>query len=299
MGSINAIGVLSLVLLCVIMGAATYGAGVLSLYFKLSSTKSESISLFSTGILIGTAILFVLPEGVKTLYESLSKDEQSLASGYIGFSVLAGFVVMFVIDGLQGLLGASSQNASFNIEETDDSRHTSLHEVVADVFGSSITLGLILHGFVDGIALGSSFAEPDYKLQFTFFVAIIIHKLPTAFSLGLILLKEQLDANILKVHILCFALLSPCGALGTFFMVHFVARADNFAVAILFLFSAGTFLYVISHVMSETTDNHNNSEILDAPLNFSGHEKLSFRQMCWTLGGVCVPALVRLVVGES
>ena len=60
------------------------------------------LSLFGAGLLVGAALIVIIPEGMSVLYESLEKTEivgkLALLNRYVGASLIAGFIVMLVVD---------------------------------------------------------------------------------------------------------------------------------------------------------------------------------------------------------
>src|SRR5277367_2377667 len=61
-----AVGVLS-----AIMFAASFGAGTLPLVMSLSNERMNIVSSLGVGLLVGTSLGVVLPEGVELLYQSV------------------------------------------------------------------------------------------------------------------------------------------------------------------------------------------------------------------------------------
>ncbi|KAF9379326.1 hypothetical protein CPB97_009031 [Podila verticillata] len=58
----------SLILLCIAMLVASFLAGNVPLSFHLSEDRLKLISNFGVGLLVGTALVVIIPEGVETLY---------------------------------------------------------------------------------------------------------------------------------------------------------------------------------------------------------------------------------------
>uniref|UniRef100_A0A914HEX6 Zinc transporter ZIP9 n=1 Tax=Globodera rostochiensis TaxID=31243 RepID=A0A914HEX6_GLORO len=165
-------------------------------------------------------------------------------NGVIGLSLLVGFLFMHVIDQLSKL---------------SHSRHKGVP-----------TLGLVIHAFADGIAMGSaSSAGSQMELQILVFVAIMLHKAPTAFALISILLASGMDKVRVRRHLLIFSLAAPIGTVLTYAFLHMI-QSSNPSDAILtdthketsshftgmvLLFSAGTFLYIATvHVLPELVE---------------------------------------------
>ncbi|KAK0294287.1 hypothetical protein LTS00_007263 [Friedmanniomyces endolithicus] len=61
-------GLLMLILLCMVMGTASFLAGLLPLSLSLSSRQLRLITALGTGVLVGTSLIVIIPEGVETLY---------------------------------------------------------------------------------------------------------------------------------------------------------------------------------------------------------------------------------------
>ncbi|CCG23491.1 Golgi membrane protein [Candida orthopsilosis Co 90-125] len=238
-----------------VMAATTFISSIAPLkFFTVSGTNLTYLTNFSVGVLVGTALLIVLPEGVEILNEGMYK----LTSFTVGLPILVGFVLMFTIEKFVGHNGNDriSYSATTNTNSTTSSVFDEgrIAFTVGSVLKSSITLGLLVHAAVDGISLGSSFADQDSTLQFVMVIALIIHKIPTAFSLGTILSKERLEDKVLLIHLGLFALSTPVSTWITFTIIGFFNTNIQFVTGILLLFSSGTFLYVVFHVINEFED---------------------------------------------
>jgi solute carrier family 39 (zinc transporter), member 9 len=208
------------------------------------------------------------------------KDEKSAPSEeaehhdpptfYIGFSLITGFILMFLIDKLP-------RHASENLQPPPPTRHISLDNLSQGLHSTAIssgdeesdsflqsltptpkqsrslatTTGLVIHAAADGIAMGASASSSNTKLGFIIFVAIMIHKAPAAFGLTSVLLKQGLSKRAARGHLIIFSLAAPFGALVTWLLVHILGGGGSMEgergqwwTGMLLLFSAGTFLYV-------------------------------------------------------
>ncbi|KAK6953195.1 hypothetical protein Daesc_005495 [Daldinia eschscholtzii] len=350
-------GVFVLLALTVVMALASFLAGALPLSMSLTQSQLRLISSIGIGILVGTSLIVIIPEGVEAITEASipahSQNKRSLydpghisavrwAEGsdpnsgngidltkispkvfgdqnaldiarknnpanfdfnarapeepetappagpakpstgsqhaesgaptfYIGFSLILGFVLMFLIDRLP-------RHASENFQPPPPPRHISLSNLGASslsrdeeesegFLGSltptpkqtrslATTTGLVIHAAADGIAMGASATSPDTKLGFIVFIAIMVHKAPAAFGLTSVLLKQGLSKRAARGHLIVFSLASPFGAWATFILVSFLGgggedRLNQWWTGMLLLFSAGTFLYVAMHAMQE------------------------------------------------
>jgi len=68
---------------------------------KLSGSPSfmNLISLFGAGLLVGAALIVIVPEGMSVLYQSLSSHaDTEVINRYVGSSLIFGFIVMLLVD---------------------------------------------------------------------------------------------------------------------------------------------------------------------------------------------------------
>ncbi|KAK4624385.1 Zinc transporter ZIP9 [Fulvia fulva] len=63
-------GLAILLLLSIVMGTASFLAGSLPLSFSLSQRQLRLITALGTGVLVGTSLIVIIPEGVETLYSA-------------------------------------------------------------------------------------------------------------------------------------------------------------------------------------------------------------------------------------
>lgn len=189
-------------------------------------------------------------------------DEYHLPTFYIGFSLILGFALMFLIDRLP-------RHATEQFQAAPTTRHISLDDLASvhsaqdeenDGFLSSLaptpkqsrslatTTGLVIHAAADGIAMGASATTANMKLGLIIFVAIMLHKAPAAFGLTSVLLKQGLSKRAARGHLIVFSLAAPFGALGTYLLISLIGGANmegesgQWWTGMLLLFSAGTFL---------------------------------------------------------
>jgi len=200
--------------------------------------------------------------------ERSSKDEDGetgIPTFFIGFSLILGFVLMFLIDRLPRHATEHLQRAAAPIEVSLDNliggngAGATTDEESAGFLGGiaptpkqsrslATTTGLVIHAAADGIAMGASSSTSNVKLGFIIFIAILIHKAPAAFGLTSVLLKQGLSKRATRGHLLIFSLAAPVGALGTWFLIAIFGggRLDGDSgqwwTGMLLLFSAGTFL---------------------------------------------------------
>lgn len=262
----------SISLLSLAMLVGCYVAGTIPLAVNFSEERLKLITVLGAGLLCGTALAVIIPEGVHALYEEILEGghhshgqvgvveasegkgevESALsASGKhehsheqlhacIGVSLVLGFVFMLLVD----------QIGSSHVHSTEDPES-------ARVNSSKITttLGLVVHAAADGVALGAAASTSQTSVQLIVFVAIMLHKAPAAFGLVSFLMHAGLERNRIRKHLLVFALAAPVLAMLTFVGLSQSSKealSDINATGVAMLFSAGTFLYVATvHVLPE------------------------------------------------
>ncbi|KAI9267257.1 Zinc/iron permease [Helicostylum pulchrum] len=267
----------------------SYIAGSLPLTTKLSENKIRLFNALGAGLLIGTSLMVVIPEGVETIYnngfENLSKrspsdhgTEKGGEHTAIGLSLIIGFSLMYIIDQVSSLhlhspvasteyteLGAvGGGNLEREEEHVEEVQH--VHRI-SNQPSITPTVGLIVHAAADGIALGASATHP--QLSMVVFIAIMLHKAPASFALTSVLLAAGLSRTAIRKHLLLFSLAAPVGALLTFFALYFFSSSTTSAASleywtgVLLVFSGGTFLYVAMHALQEVSHSSDHSEKMD------------------------------------
>ena len=66
-------GLITLVALCVVMAIASFLAGSLPLALSLSPSQLRLLSTVGMGVLVGTSLIIIIPEGIETMYSASSK----------------------------------------------------------------------------------------------------------------------------------------------------------------------------------------------------------------------------------
>lgn len=246
-------GSMKLFVLSVVMLLGSYMSGSIPLFIAMSEEKLQLVSVMGAGLLLGTALSVIIPEGMQTLNMAYSSHEhgegkeehdheENPVPHLIGVSLVLGFLFMLVIDQI-----ATSKSGSRDVEGAKRGG-----------VSWTATLGLVVHAAADGVALGAAATTNQTDVEMIVFLAIMLHKAPASFGLVTYLLHEGLERNRVRKHLLIFSLAAPSAAIITFLMLQAGGREslDTFsATGIAMLFSAGTFLYVATvHVLPEVTN---------------------------------------------
>ncbi|KAF2763478.1 Zinc/iron permease [Pseudovirgaria hyperparasitica] len=284
-------GLFMLLSLSIVMAIASFGAGSLPLALSLSPQQLRMITALGTGVLVGTALIVIIPEGVETLYSAQPSESHAHAESeelehdahtshkephaWVGIMLVLGFILMYLIDVLPDALSPSRDlyqplhislsNLSRGLHRADSPTSETPPESEPPASKSTATsIGLIIHAIADGIALGASSTTPSTSLSFIVFIAIMLHKAPASFGLTSVLLKQGVSKRLARTHLAVFALAAPTGAIGTWIAVHMLGGGDSigdegsmvFSTGCVLIFSGGTFLYVAMHAMQESNSPH-------------------------------------------
>jgi len=278
-------GLITVLLMSFLLGVGSFSVGMLPLFFVFSKSHLTKLSTLGTGLLLGAALGVIIPEGI----ESISAHHQgSLPTTKIALSLLTGFTFMFLIEQFTShshplpsiaLNSSRPLDVHFDVDLGELERQESV-ELATPIHTSGasspdpdaenqtkrperaypLTLGLVMHGLADGLALGvSALGNTETDLSLVVFLALIIHKAPTALALTTSLLSTALPRSECKKHIAIFSASTPFGALVSYGLLSFLqAGGEGDWTGTALLVSGGTFLYVatVLQPVSHTSDSH-------------------------------------------
>uniref|UniRef100_H2S097 Zinc transporter ZIP9 n=1 Tax=Takifugu rubripes TaxID=31033 RepID=H2S097_TAKRU len=290
----------SISLLSLAMLVGCYVAGIIPLAVNFSEEKLKLVTVLGAGLLCGTALAVIIPEGVHALYEEL------LEGGHQNH-------------GHSGAAEVSETKAEVEAVLSTGGKHEHAHEQLHACIGVSLVLGFVFMLLVDqigsshvhsteghatfvrrpcvwssadGVALGAAASTSQTSVQLIVFVAIMLHKAPAAFGLVSFLMHAGLERNRIRKHLLVFALAAPVLAMLTFLGLSQSSKealSDINATGVAMLFSAGTFLYVATvHVLPEVgAGGHSH-----APAGGSGNKGLSKVEVLALVLGCLIPLVL-------
>jgi zinc transporter 9 len=150
----------------------------------------------------------------------------------LGFTVLLGFVVMLLLEGF----GIGHAVHEEHHDHAEGHGHAHVHHPTSPAV---LAIGLSVHAVADGIAIGAAAATGESSFSLLVAVAVILHRVPAAFSLGVFAMHESGSRG--HRELLTFAVATPIATVLSFQVLD---QASEKLVALALLFSAGTFLYV-------------------------------------------------------
>lgn len=262
--------VVTVLLLSVVMFIASFAAGTVPLAMSLSQERMNLVGSLGVGLLVGTSLGVVLPEGIEMLYSSTSQGsshgerENHLA---MALALITGYLIMHLFTYLPPLILSKHEHSSIPMSSLPSSPR--LERAVSNPTSvepakslSNTTVGLCIHALADGIALGSSAVSNNLALEGIVFFAIMLHKVhlllklakvqaPASFSLTTILLRESYPRHSTKRQLLLFALSSPISTIVTYFTLSSFGNGGSdisFWSGVFLLFSAGTLIFASTNV---------------------------------------------------
>ncbi|CAL8300029.1 unnamed protein product [Merluccius merluccius] len=322
-------GGIAIVCLSVAMFVGCFIIGLIPLVIKLSERSLQFVAVLGAGLLCGTSLAIIIPEGADLLQGSWEGDcfsiqfvcgvvcvcvcvgrvnnnnssssskteEESFGNSipprfFIGLSLVVGFIFMFVVDQLS--LYCSTCGAGCMPTNS----------------GITASLGLVIHAAADGVALGAAVASPNVAVQVIVFFAVVMHKAPAAFGMVSFLIHIGVNKKLIHGHLLAFSAAAPMFAISTYFILTASGGSSQHrltATGVGMLFSGGTFLYVATvHVLPEVSagreNHHHHSSPTDLQQLTEGAAQpkgpLSVVECLTLIIGAALPVLLALVLHD-
>ncbi|MEE8129658.1 MAG: ZIP family metal transporter [Vicinamibacterales bacterium] len=240
-----------LVTYCVLILVASLAGGWVPLLLRLTHRSMELLVSFVSGVMLGVAILHLLPDALQQRASWLQGQGGGIDPHELGgvlmpvvWWLLAGFLAMFFIERFFCFHHHDVPDA--NAEPTSDCGH---HDHKHKLTWTGAAVGLTVHSLVAGAALAASMqvaegASLGRAAGLGTFLAIFLHKPFDSMTLGALMAVGR--RRTLARHLVNggFALVVPLG------VVIFVATEGRSAsgqgglVSSALAFSAGTFLCI-------------------------------------------------------
>ena len=252
----SSVAVTTIFVYCVLIVFASLAGGWLPTRIHLSHLRMQMIMSLVSGIMLGVAVLHMLPNAM-----------QLLPIDHVAYSMLAGLLVMFFLLRIfhvhhhgeapcQHHEHGHDENAHHDHDSTSVSgghshSHTLQDEGAHRFSWTGLFFGLAVHTFIDGVALAASVQSESTHVSHSLaplglatFLAVALHKPLDALSITSIMRTGKWTINQQMVVNCCFAMACPLGA------ILFVLGAQNYTlqesgiVGYALGFSAGFFLCI-------------------------------------------------------
>jgi len=234
----------TILLYCALIIAASLAGGFLPNLLRLTHTQMQVLMSFVGGLMLGVALLYLLPHAINELG---SVDSATIA-------LLTGLLVMFFLIRIFHVhQHANPEETGPSEEHTHDPLVSSaedchLHQHRFSWIG--LALGLGLHTILDGVALAASVVAASHAesagllLGLGTFVAILLHKPLDALSITTVMRAGGWSARATLLVNLGFALTCPLGALAFYLGTGTEQGTEQVAVGLALGAAAGVFLCI-------------------------------------------------------
>ena len=234
----------TILLYCALIIAASLAGGFLPNLLRLTHTQMQVLMSFVGGLMLGVALLYLLPHAINELG---SVDTATIA-------LLTGLLAMFFLIRIFHVhQHANPEDTSTSEEHTHDPLVSSaedchLHQHRFSWIG--LALGLGLHTILDGVALAASVVAASHVesagllLGVGTFVAILLHKPLDALSITTVMRAGGWSARATLLVNLGFALTCPLGALAFYLGTGTEQGTEQVAVGLALGAAAGVFLCI-------------------------------------------------------
>lgn len=190
--------------------------GIIGVTFKNTSSKFLSFILeFAAGLMISIVCFDLIPEALE-----LSNLTYTL------FGILIGVVCMIFCDNIiKDRYNKKRSNQGNSLLKT----------------GIVVGIGLALHNFPEGLAIGSGFGA-SIKLGYSLAIAILLHDIPEGISMSV----PMKYGGMSKIKVVVYTLLSGVTTgFGAFFGA-LIGTISTGVISICLSFAAGAMLYIVS-----------------------------------------------------
>ncbi|MEQ8788128.1 MAG: ZIP family metal transporter [Pirellulaceae bacterium] len=249
---------LLLLLYCVAIVLASLAGGWLPYLIRLTHTRMQTMMSAVSGLMLGVAVLHLLPHSVEYLEGSMFT-----AAVWMLIGILAMFFLIRTFHFHQHSVaeepaeGECDHDHVHNHHGGHDHDHSHHHhhghnhgDQAGSVSWVGLALGLSLHTLIDGVALGAAMsAEAGHVHGFSVaglgvFLAIVLHKPLDALSISSVMASDHWPRRTRNFVNAGFAMMCPLGALLFRFSVSGLDQQYGAVVGCALAFSAGVFLCI-------------------------------------------------------
>lgn len=232
-----------LIVYCVLIIIVSTVGGSLPAMIKLTHRKIQLVLSLVSGVMLGVALLHLLPLAIT----KLGSAETALVVCLIGLLFMFFMVRLFHFH--QHDLAVDTEHDHKQKELCNDDNdhhhvHCDHHHGELDFSWAGLCFGLAIHTLIDGVALAAAtLSEHSMWVGFGVFLAIFLHKPLDAMSITSLMHARGWTINQQVVVSLIFSLVCPLGAALFSFGV-FQFAASEIVLGYCLAFSAGIFLCI-------------------------------------------------------
>lgn len=193
--------------------------GIIGVVFKKNSNKFLSFILsLASGLMTAIVCFELIPEAMEI------SNAQTTIMG-----IIIGIILMIVCD---VIVEKKFKNISVN---TNGSQNSLLKT------GIIVSIGLAIHNFPEGLAIGSGF-EASISLGYSLAIAIALHDIPEGISMAVPMKNGGMNAGKVIFYVILSGVTTGVGA----FFGAIVGGISPNIIAMCLAFAAGAMLYIVS-----------------------------------------------------
>jgi zinc and cadmium transporter len=242
-----------LILYCLLILLASLLGGWVPLLVRLTHRRMELLVSFVSGVMLGVAVLHLLPHAWMQRAEWLQRSGAEPAVGHeligpVVWWLLIGFLAMFFVE---RFFCFHHHDASPTGDQAEPPPSHARHGHELTWTGAAI--GLSLHSLMAGLALAASVeigegastgAAIVWTTGFSTFLAIFLHKPFDSMTLGALMAVGRRSTRARHLVNVAFGLVVPAGV-GLFFLGAGAEGVEgSWLASCVLAFSAGTFLCI-------------------------------------------------------
>lgn len=192
--------------------------GILGVFIKRKSNKFLSFILsFASGLMMAVVCFDLIPEALEI---------SNIFFVIVG--ILMGIIAMIFCD----LLAENKFSQKNSIENQENSLLKT---------GMIVSIGLAIHNFPEGLAIGSGF-EASMRLGLSLAVAICLHDIPEGISMAIPMKNGGMKKSKVIYYVLLSGITTGIGA----FCGAIVGSISEQIISVCLSFAAGAMLYIVS-----------------------------------------------------
>lgn len=192
--------------------------GIIGVTFKRTSNKFLSFVLsFASGLMLAIICFDLIPEALGI---------SSIINVIIG--IIIGIIVMIFCDIIV--------QKKFNTNKRFEKNENTLLKT-----GIIVSIGLAIHNFPEGLAIGSGF-EASMKLGLSLALAICLHDIPEGISMAVPMKNGGMKISKVIFYVILSGITTGIGA----FFGAIVGSISQEVISICLSFAAGAMLYIVS-----------------------------------------------------
>lgn len=201
--------------------------GIIGVKFNNPSRKFLGFILsFASGLMLAIVCFDLLPEAFKLA---------DLPTAFIG--IFLGIIMMIICDSLVD----KKFNKNFRFKDNKDTLLKT---------GIIVSIGLALHNFPEGLAIGSGFGA-SIKLGLSLAIAICLHDIPEGISMAVPMKNGGMKISKVIFYVIISGVTTGIGA----FFGAIIGGISEKIIAICLSFAAGAMIYIVSGELVPEANN--------------------------------------------